>query len=107
MQRGGADCKNGTVKVIIKRTVSSCFAMSEKFSARLPKANVLGRSGRCAVQEPFLPPDANWLGAPRQGHLAGLRFGQVLPVFSVGELVRDVVIAVGDFLSLTAFFYED
>ena len=32
----------------------------------------------------------------RLRHLAGLRFGQVLPVFSAGKLVRDVVIAVGD-----------
>ena len=27
------------------------------------KANVLGRSGSYVVQEPFLPPDANWLAA--------------------------------------------
>ena len=41
------------------------------------------------------------------GHLGGVRSVLVLPVFSAGKLVRDVVIAVGDVLSLTAFFYGD
>ena len=91
------------------------------------RGNVAGGLAVVSFKSPFLPPDANWLGGTRRESNEFAEYELLclfLPVgknrrrtgelfqppranFPVrpGRLVRDVIIAVGEFLSLAAFFY--
>ena len=60
-ERWRAGRKNGHVNDGAARP-SACSLQCRTTLSTFAKANVLGRSGSYVVQEPFLPPDANWLG---------------------------------------------
>ena len=84
------------------RTGRSCLQCRTTLST-FAKANVLGRSGSYVVQEPFLPPDANWLEGTwraKKKHLYDRRAFPPASSFASAKLVRGNVVGASCWFAL-------